>query len=161
MEVSKMVLESAKPRLKKLTKTADRLNKASDRYTEELKTIEAELNALNLGLECVLPIAIQESPRQTQFNDQFEPVGEYQISHFLGYGKHRADWGFLVFEYRECLDGDKVYRDILCLTTLLLYSSRELRLASADHLLNLLDLLNEKAEEKSSSLEKVSDTRKS
>lgn len=159
-----MVLEAARERLKKLGPLATRLNRASDRYTEELKTIEAELNALNLGL-CVTednePLLVSTAREET--NDQGQVTGVYQIAHYLAYERHNNDWKLVVHREKEWMQGencDDVSHWTREDTTPLLECSREIRLASADHILTLLAHLHVKAEEKIASLQKVMDARK-
>ena len=161
MEV-KMVLESAKPHLKNLAKVADRLNKASDKYTEEIKKIESDLNALRIGIEVMLPEAIRVSDNREDYDEgRDEVVGTYHLAWFIGYGKiGSGQWQILVFEYKQMLDGYRVYQETLVDTTPLLYASRDLRMESAEHLQKLLDLLHQRTEETIAKLEKVSDSHK-
>ena len=74
-----MVLESAKPRLKKLAEIAARLNEASDRFSLELKAIEAELQATDLGVavEMVSPLrhgAVETRENRSGDMERFENV---------------------------------------------------------------------------------------
>ena len=159
-----MVQESARPHLKALSKLAADLNQASDRYTEELKAIEAELNSLNLGLELTLSGPISESDLQV---NEWEDYGELRSLTFydcwyLAYGKHRGDWHLLVRKYRVTTDdsGKNTISEKAIETLLLLQASRDLRMASAGRILDLLAALQEEAKEKIAALKKVSDARK-
>ena len=160
MEATMMVLESTRERLKKLSALAPRLDEATDRFTQELKTIETELNALDLGVECTGHTAIDASDAEIEYNDDGEVVGRYRTGHYLGYGRLRNSWGLLVLTYRQELVDGHVHESTLEDTSLLLDCSRALRTASADHILTLLDQLYKQAEKKIENLEKVMDARK-
>ncbi len=167
VEESTMTLESARPLLKTLAKVSADLNEASDRYTEELKTIEAELEKMNIGIEVWLDHALKETDweeeeKETPQGDEY--VKEYFHAWYLGYGKHQGQWRLLLYQYRQTpkpgwAKEAGMYEDTLVDKAPLLDSSRDLRVASADHITDLLAKIGEEAKHKTEALRKVSDTR--
>ncbi len=161
VEESTMTLESARPHLKNLAKVAASLNEASDKYTEELKTIEAELKKLNLGIEVCLNTAFVEGDWEEGEEDDEGRCETYYPAWFLGYGKHVSQWKLLVHRYKVTGSpggqGSETYT--LVIKTPLLDASRDLRIASANHITALLAKIEEEAKQKTEVLRKVGDTR--
>jgi len=161
MEESKMVLESARSRLSALAPIAEEVNKASDAFTEELRTIETELAKLNLGVEVTLrnPLIGGDFHEQDdESNDRL--VARYRFDTFLAYGKHRSQsaWRLLVRKYRVDVDSeDDVVREVLLSEKALLEASRELRIAAAGQIDQLLEAITEEAATKATLLRKVTD----
>lgn len=158
-----MVKESARPHLKALSKLSTELNKASDQYTKELESIEAELSSLNLGLELTLSGWIHASDAwEDEEEDRDGDLRTFTIhdKSYLAYGKHRGEWHLLVKTYRITENhpqtGDS---EALIETVPLLQASRDLRIASAGRILDLLGALQEEANKKIAALKKVSDSR--
>lgn len=157
-----MVFETAKPHLETLAKAAKKLNKASDQYTAELMTIETEVNALNLGLNVTLRQPLKVSAAKEETDDAGLCVGCYRIAKYLGYKKHAKGWGFVVHKDKEWIDGnDDIKQWTRQSTKPLLECSREIRVASAEQILDLLNELENEAKRKITSMEEVMDARKS
>ena len=158
-----MVMEKARPRLDALSKLAPQLNKTTDLYMDELKEIEEELNKLNLGTEIELRKWIQTGNSKSGYNDDGEPTGAYYSAWTLGYGKSsRGHWCILVREYS--LPGSPGgYPEPALITeedtTPLLEASRDLRIAAADYIPNLLAEIEKAVKGKIETLQKVSDKR--
>ncbi len=159
-----MVREAAKSRLKLLAKTADALNKASDAFTAELKEIEADLNALQIGLEVFLQREnIAESDIEEEWiEDGRCDDGGYNQQYFhawhLGYGRDGDEWGLLVRKYKTIPRDYPAQDDVTLVSqTRLVHASRELRLAAAEQIIKLLDLIEEQAKEKIAAVQKMLD----
>lgn len=163
-----MVRESAKSRLKSLATAANALNKASDVFTAELKEIEADLNALKLGLEVFMTQPLAESEIEEEFVlDERHDEGGYTEKYFhawhLGYGRHGEEWRLLVRKYKVIPDPAWVLterrrlEETMTSETPLIHASRELRLAAAEQILTLLEVIEENAKEKIAALQKVID----
>lgn len=165
MEESTMVKEAARPHLKVLANLATQLNEASDRFTEELKAIEADLARLNLGIEVVLGDALAVTDleeEELEGRDGEWYTETYRSRQHLGYGKHDGAWEILLLEYRTAYDdtGQMKVSEKLLRKTPLLEASRDLRIAAARQILDLLALIEETAKRKLAALKKVSDSRK-
>jgi len=162
MEESTMVVERARPLIKALAKVSADLNEASDRYTEELKTIEAELEKLNIGIEVCLDRVLKETDWKEEEDDEGH-VEKCFRAWYLGYDKHQEGlsrrWRLLVYEYRVTGSPEErsTYTHTLVDKTPLLDTSRDLRIASADHIIKLLEKIESEAKKKTETLRKVSD----
>jgi hypothetical protein len=162
MEEPSMVLNEARPHLKILAELAPQINEASDRYTEELKAIEAELSQLNIGIEVESGQSFHrsETMESTPLDQNLEPIGRnepYFLSSRLGYEKLSSGrWGFTVREYRYDPDKNNNYADgwkpTFVGATPLLSASRELRIESAEHIHALLAKLTETVKQKIAAL---------
>jgi len=159
-----MVYEAARTQFKALAKLSAELNKASDRYTEELKSIEATLQGLKLGLECFLGEAFEESEWQSRDTDNENQLSEIIVEHYftelrLGFGKYRNEWRLLVREFEVI--GDPQRRETHSAVQLdqrpLLEEARDVRIAAAEHLPKLLARLEKEGQRKLESLKKVTD----
>ena len=161
MEESKMVLEPAREILKKIYQSAARLNEASDQFSQELRTIEQELNEARPGLDFTYRGRyLMVSDAWSEEDDRGEMAGTFRTVHYLAYGKHRDAWKLLVREYIEKVADDEA-EDVLTDTVPLLDASRDLRIEAAELILEFLTSLWEKSEKKIASVEKVKDARKS
>ncbi len=159
-----MVMEKVRPRLKTLSQLAPQLNKATDLYMDELKEIEEELNKLNLGTEIELDKWVQTGNPKSEYTDDGEPTGVFFSAWTLGYGKHRrSDWCLLIREYQvpqtppgtRPIPTEIIEED----ATPLLEASRDLRIAAADKIPELLKKIEEAVKGKIETLGKVSDKR--
>lgn len=165
MEESIMVMEKSRAHLESLAKLAPQLNKATDLYMEELKEIEATLDKLNLGISVELDSYIQTGNSVTEYNDDTgESVGVFYAAWSLGYGKdRRGNWCLLIREYKVPVVPAGAYaasEDILEEdVTPLLQASRDLRIAAAEQIPELLKAIEQKVKKKIESLAKVSDKR--
>jgi hypothetical protein len=149
MEESIMVMEQSRPHLQNLSKLAPELHQATDRYMAELKAIEEELNKLNLGIAVELDDPIERSNSKNRDEDSTYHAWT------LGYGKHpnQGNWCLLVREY-EVNEG-KDWREAFI--TPLLQCSRDLRLAAAERIPELLKTIEAEVKTKIEALAKVSD----
>jgi hypothetical protein len=160
-EESFMVLEKSRPALEKLSQLAPQLNKATDLYTAELKEIEASLAKLNLGIEVELEKWIQTTSPKTQWNDDGEVIGDFRAAWTIGYGRiddvgFTTRWGFVVREYEI---NEATEREVEQRSTALMQCSRDLRIAAAERIPDLLQLIEAKVKEKIEVLAKISDKR--
>jgi hypothetical protein len=162
MEESIMVMEKARPHLRVLSELAPQLNQVTDRYMVELREIEAGLNEFNLGIEVELEKPIQESNRFEEETEEQEPTGvSFSSSWTLGYGKYglsavNREWCLFVRKYTVYSDDRGWCEDT---TVPLRSASRDLRIAAADYIPELLELITERVKEKIAALSKVSDKR--
>ena len=159
-----MVMEKARPHLESLSRLAPQLNKATDLYVDELKEIEKELNKLNLGTAVELSAWIETGNSKTEYDDDGEAVGVFYDAWTLGYGKDdRGEWHLLIRKYKVPSVPSGTYpnpQDILEEdTTPLLQASRDLRIAAAEKIPDLLKKIEEKVKKKIGLLAKVSDKR--
>ena len=156
-----MVMEKVRSHLESLSKLAPQLNKATDLYMDELKEIEEQLNSLNLGTEVELEGFVQEAIYKSLFkNGELTKVDYPAWS--LGYGKsNRGNWCLFIREYTITTDtsssdphpSDVVGEGI----TPLLEASRDLRLAAAEQIPDLLIAIEEAVKAKIEKLRKISD----
>jgi len=142
---------------------------ASDAYTRELKVIEDELGALNLGVEA------ESGPLATSVvmdDDPADPTSAVRVDRltFLAYGRDSHGWALFVRRYRlvppDSLNGGAPIVSALQTalgvkvkalegTQRLLSASREVRLTAADHISTLLDNLAEAARTNLQAVKKV------
>lgn len=138
-------------RLAALEPVAAELNRASDAFSEELKQLEDELRKLNVGIDVTLrPAFYSDRPEMVEKGEHRHVELRYS-DYFLAYGKVGSLWRILVRE-------DFVFLDPASMTTdtpdlpgeerPLLESPRELRLAAAERIGALLDLISEEAKKK-------------
>jgi hypothetical protein len=159
MEESGMVLEEARRHLATLGPLAEKLNAASDAFTEELNTIERELGKLNLGLSVTLnkPLVCGDLKDEVDW-DTRETSGSYRENSYLAYGRGGKDWLLLVRTFREYEDANgNETRSVLVSETPLLGVSRNLRMAAADQIETLLKVIAKEANARIDSLKKVVD----
>jgi hypothetical protein len=156
-EESVMVLENSRPTLQALSQLAPQLNKATDLYVDELKEIEASLNKLNLGVTVELNEWFYTENTKTEWNDDGEIIGDFYTAWTIGYGKDNRDaWCLLVREYKvSAATDDSVEQH----SAPLLQVSRDLRIAAAKHIPDLLKEIEAEVKEKIETLAKVSDKR--
>ncbi len=159
-----MVMEKARPHLKALSKLAPQINKATDLYMDELKEIEEELNKLNLGTEIEVTEWIQTGNSKSAYNDDGEPTGVFHSAWTLGYGKSsRGNWCIFVREYSLPGVPSGLNPEPALITeedtTPLLEASRDLRIAAAGYIPNLLAEIEKAVKGKIGTLKKVSDKR--
>ena len=141
------VLESARRRLNELAPLAQELNAASDRFTKDLRAIESELVKFNLGVEVTLGYSLDgpELPDDAGPNDCAE-------NHYLGFGRHGRRWTLLARLIRKTVSDDEYLEEVP-----LLEAPRDLRIAAAEQIDALLDLIAKEARKKIDSLNKVTD----
>jgi hypothetical protein len=136
-----MTLESARPHLAALATLAQKLNTETDKFTEELKAIEAKLQALSIGLD----VTVERPIKDTDVHEEPGPdqkARRLDMAWRLGYGRAEQGWRILVRSYvREFDEDGYVLREALQDTTPLLQSSRELRLSAASRINDLLEML--------------------
>lgn len=152
-----MVLHSARRQLDELAPLARELNTGSDAYTQELKTLEADLVKLGLGVDVTLfSRPLLEGP--TRDGDEEGQAPDRVVS-YLAYGRYRSGWRILVRTFREWKDAESGDEGVQALQTEepLVDASRELRVASADLVDGLLRALTSEAKERVESLNKVID----
>ena len=155
MEESIMVMEKARPHLEALSKLAPQLNKATDLYMAELKQIEEQLNRLNLGIELELEGTIQKSNSKNKYNDDGEAYGPFHSGWTIGYGKDsRGTWCLIVREYEVDESSNQWVEED---ATPLLQVSRDLRIAAAEKIPDLLKVIEQEVKKKIATLAKVSD----
>jgi hypothetical protein len=156
MKESAMVLERARRQLSELASIAEELNRASDAFTKELATIEAELEKLNLGLEVMLPRPLMSGDWELEREDDGSETGKkIRLIDHICYGRYGPRWRLLVRMYKEY--EDEAAEDELMDTTPLVQASRDLRIAAAERIGDLLELITSEAEESVDSLNKVMD----
>jgi hypothetical protein len=156
MEESIMVMEKSRPHLESLSKLASQLNQATDRYMNELREIEAELNSLNIGLDVELKEPIMEGKKIEELDQYQEPSGVvYNRSWRIAYGRYsHNNWALLIREYTVYSDERGWCQEE---ETPLLSASRELRIAAADRIPNLLKQIEAEIQKKLTTLAKVTD----
>jgi hypothetical protein len=159
MEESTMVMDQARPRLQRLSQVAVELNKATDLFMSELHLVERELAQLKLGLEVELERSIKESALKEEHDGCFYTAWK------LGYGKDdRGEWHLLINEYkiqvtldtRGEIDEERFFE---VGATQLLRAPRDLRIAAAENLSDLIAEIEKTAQEKVAVLKKLSDRR--
>lgn len=160
MEESIMVMENSRPSLESLIKLAPELNKATDLYMAELKEIEAQLDKLNLGIAVELEGSIKHENTKARYDENGVGIGQFETYWSLGYGKdERGHWGFFVRQYSV----DGIYPNqsdpLEEQEVPLLQASRDLRIAAADRIPELLQRLESEVTKKIESLARVSDKR--
>ena len=90
---STMVLKDLRQHLDELASVGEQLNRLSDAFTDELRTVEAELAKLRLGLEVE-----DDHPIETEVVEEVETDGEtirIEAQTFLAYGR-RGSSGDLI-----------------------------------------------------------------
>jgi hypothetical protein len=155
-----MVMKQARPRLKALAALAPQLNEATDRYVAEIKAIEAELQQLNLGVEVELNRPFLETPLQEEQDYNSEVSQSFYLAQRLGWGRHRDTWGFVVYDYRVDCEGSGSNLEETWKRqdeTPLLQTSRQIRIAAAKHVLQLLDEIEAVGKKYMESLDEVRD----
>jgi hypothetical protein len=129
---------------------------------DELREIEARLNELKLGISVELDKFFHDENAKTEWNDDGEPIGDYYKAWSLGYGKNQhGDWCFLVREYRVPSTPEGTYPMSVVEqdATPLLDASRDLRIAAAEKIPELLQQIEAEVKKKIDVLAKVSDKR--
>ncbi len=159
-----MVMEKARPRLETLAQLGPQLNKATSLYMAELIEIEDELSKLKLGVAVELPKWLQTDNPKADYNDEGESLGVFYTAWTLGYGKSdQGKWCFLVRQYKVPVTPSGTYPEpgemVEEEATPLLNASRDLRIAAADTIPDLLQEVEKKAKAKIESLRKVTDRR--
>ena len=157
MEESILVLAKSRPTLQALSQLAPKLNAATDLYMNELKEIEAALDKLKLGIAVENNRWLHTGNTRTEWDEGGEPTGDFFAAWSLGYGKdHRGKWCLLVREYKVNAETEEdVERDV----SPLLESSRDLRIAAAEQIPDLLKAIEQEVKKKIEILGKVSDKR--
>jgi hypothetical protein len=151
-----MVLKESRFHLQSLSQLSPQLNEATDRYMVELKTIEAELQAMNLGIPVELSPSFWKSIEFEDVEDESE-TNTVEMYWFLAYGRIDAShWGFIVRKKKVQLENwGQEY--VLCEEKPLLKVSRDIRIQAAEKIPALLHALEEQVKEKIETINKVSD----
>jgi len=154
-----MVIENVSSRLDNLSKLAPQLNKATDLYMDELREIEKQVNKLNLGIAIEFGGVIKtENPYFDYLDDGTEDgISGYIDTWELGYGRYQDAWCLLVRKYK-LVDRSTEVMQVENVTPLL-QSSRELRIAAAEKIPELLEKIEEAVKGKIETLGKISDKR--
>jgi hypothetical protein len=154
-----MVLKSARLQLASIRPNAEKLNTASDHFTQELETIESELGELSLGLEVTLEQPLTYGDLTEDRDDEgVRPPIQSRLNNYLGYGRYRGSWRLLVRTFRDYEDrGGNLERSVLEQETSLMDSSRDLRIAAAEQIESLLQAIAKGAQVRLESLSKVID----
>jgi hypothetical protein len=151
-----MVLKDLESRFEALRNLGEQLSEASDAFTAELKIVEEKLGTCNLGLEVEYSgrTLYAHEVKQVWNDNEDRVVGTVQEVGLLAYGKlGREGWGFLVKHYTKAEDfnSGKVSYTVDQFTQppqLLRNASRDLRLAAADLLPDLLDEIDRRGRTK-------------
>jgi hypothetical protein len=155
-----MVMDKLPLPLHSLSQRAAELAEETARSPEALTALEDALQEMNLGVEVFLEYT---SLKETDWvegaegarGDQAPTVFESWV---LGYGQSQAKhWGFLVRHYHCEKAVDEEIEMTLIESTPLVHAARELRIAAAEQLPALLEVLEHVARETLESLRKVSD----
>jgi hypothetical protein len=135
-----MVLESARKKLSKLAPLAKQVNDATDAFMRQLRLIEEELEGMNLGVAVTLrrPLETGELIQEPADIEGRQPL-PYRCNKYLAYGRFGDEWRILVITYREYQesDFDAVFESQIPLAE----SPRDVRIAAADQIDDLIDLL--------------------
>jgi len=152
------MLQSARRSLANLKPIATQLKAATDDFSGDLETIEDELGKLRLGLDVELPRPLQEGDLEYDEDEMGEVHEIYRESNYLGYGRNGSSWQLLVINRRleESQDG-RIIKSVVTGRRPLLGSSREMRMAAVDQILDLLQLIESEAKAKLDSLSKAVD----
>jgi hypothetical protein len=153
-----MVLQESRPYLDELAKLAPQLNQATDRYMEELKTIESELSSLGTGV--AMNGGIIDQSDEMEDRGDADPPPRYCYASVLRYERlSTGKWGFVILRFR--LEQKNEYGEwenwTLLETTPLFQASRDMRLAAAEHVPELLKNLVEAVQKKVSAVDKAVD----
>lgn len=147
-------------RLAALEPVAAELNSASDAFSEELKQVEGELRKLNVGVDVTLrPAFHSERPEMIETGEHRHVELRWTDS-FLAYGKVGNLWRILVRQEFVFMDPGSMTQDTPELPgeeRPLLESPRELRLAAAEKIGALLDLITEEAKKKTEAVKQILD----
>ena len=154
MKETAMVLDPARRQLRELAPLAEALNAASDAFTEELRTIEVELDKLGLGLDVTL---LSEPLEKWTEDAASEEDGTVERASYLAYGRTIVGWKILVRTYREWDGGDINRERVLQHELVLVEASRERRIAAAEYIDKLLSEIARESKAKLASLNKVMD----
>ena len=146
MERPFMLMEKTRPALEALSRLAPQLHQATDLYMAELKEIEKRLNKLNLGMAVELQGLIQKGNSKNRYNDDGRFCGVFHYAWAVAYGKdHRGKWCLLVREY-EVDETSNIWSEQHA--TPLLKASRDLRIAAAERIPELLKAIEEEVQRK-------------
>lgn len=159
MEESIMVLEESRPLLASLATLAPQLNESTDRFMAEVKTVEEELQRLNLGVDVECDVYFEHSmPLQdtpVEGADEAEHAQRYFFAWHLAFGRAHDKWRMLVKHYRVDGGFENPQAWTLLDTTPLREASRDLRIAAAEHIPDLLKEIEKRVKEKIAALNKV------
>ena len=159
-----MMIKKVRSSLESLSQLAPKLNEATDLYMDELKEIEAALRSLNLGIAVELDKWIYKENPKTEWNNGGESIGESYKAWTLGYGRdNHGTWCFLVREYKvpnvpagtNPYPKEVVEQDVAPL----LQVARDLRIAAAKRIPELLKEMELNVKKKIELLAEISDKR--
>jgi hypothetical protein len=152
------MLPSLRKQLDQLTPLGAELNTAADAFAKTLKTVEAELATMNLGLEVEYGRPILETEVKEEQDEQGAVVRKVKRLVFLGYGTNAGSgWGLQARHYRMVFLPDDKMEYVQERVRTLLNSPRAIRLAAAEHLSGLLQAIHEEAAKKLNALKRVTD----
>ena len=137
-----MTKESVRPYLDSLAALAGPLNQTADEATKELREVEAELLVTGIGLEVELEDTLEHGPSKVRPANGHTP-STTEVSHLAFARQRSGEWRILVRTYEESRpveDGGKHSPEhrVLIRETPVLEASRELRIAAAEQVENLL-----------------------
>lgn len=153
-----MVLKSARRRVAELAPLAQELNAGSDVFTQELKTLDADLGKLGLGVDVTLLNHALAEAWPVDGEEEGQPPD--QLVSYLAFGRLRGSWRILVRTFSEWDDPNSASgprERALQEEEPLVDASRELRIAAAEQIESLLELLSKETKEKVASLNNVID----
>lgn len=157
MEESIMVLKESRPYLDTIRQLTPRLDESLDRFTDEVKAIEAELSALTgveVESEVIHRTGVEEAPGKTEYDG---PV-RYHFASVLAYERHTNNkWALTIRRYRLWGQpgGYEDWDNAVVVETLpLLQASRELRVAARDYIVPLVKQIAERLKEMTAALDK-------
>jgi methyl-accepting chemotaxis protein len=116
-------------RFQELSTLASSLNTASDELTKVIGTLDEALKKLNVGLTVWVPSRVRGDETDHQFYDQ-DQIGYAKVSGTWGIVLRRI-WGNEAFDDDHHEDGPWLFKD----------APRELRLAAADKIPELIEAL--------------------
>jgi hypothetical protein len=170
-----MVLTEAKAKLQVLQPIAARMNEVSDVLRDEIKEVEEGLAKLSLGIEATYFQPFDESQPATEIvwanaydvetGDRLEQPVQTEVVvkyvNHLSYRKHKGSWRLVVVTSRcrreevavEKHEWDPVEEKVVPL----LEAPRQLRIAAAEFIPELIDQLRHDAERGIAALSKVAD----
>jgi len=136
-----MTKESVRPYLDSLAALAGPLNQTADEATKELREVEAELLVTGIGLEVELEDTLEHGPSTVRFANGSPSTTE--VSHLAFARQRGGEWRILVRTYEESRSVEDTAKHspehrVLIRETPVLEASRELRIAAAEQVENLL-----------------------
>ena len=152
------MLSSLRKQLDELAPLSAELNTATDAFMATLKTVEAELATLNLGLEVEYNRPIVEGEVREEQDDQGVVTRKIKRLVFLGYGTNAGSgWALQARHYRMVFQSDDHMEYVQERVRTLLNSPRAVRMAAAEHLGGLLQAIQDEATKRLDALKHVTE----